>query len=155
MPKNFDQSESWKIKFQTYVPFESTCSIELKNGLGLAIGYVVLEKFRVENRKFSKNDDFFLILDSKYSLFFQKLQNLMQTFIKCDHIKFLIRLRMTLFGEKLVLFLSVRLAQLFSAAFQRFKFGRNIDNGPLQGILAFGRRKIRRASDYLDAQVSR
>ena len=110
MPKNFDQSESWKIKFQTYVPFESTCSIELKNGLGLAIGYVVLEKFRVENRKFSKNDDFFLILDSKYSLFFQKLQNLMQTFIKCDHIKFLIRLRMTLFGEKLVLFLSVRLA---------------------------------------------
>ena len=59
MPKNFDQSESWKIKFQTYVPFESTCSIELKNGLGLAIGYVVLEKFRVENRKFSKNDDFF------------------------------------------------------------------------------------------------
>ena len=28
----------------------------------------------------------------------------MQKFFKCDHIRFLIRLRMTLFGEKLVLF---------------------------------------------------
>ena len=49
MPKNFDQSESWKIKFhrhQKYVPFESTCSIEFKTGLGLKIGYVVLEKLR-------------------------------------------------------------------------------------------------------------
>ena len=63
MPKNFDQSESWKIKFscrpQTYVPFESTWSIEFKTGLVFKIGYVVLEKFSVKNRKFSKNDDFF------------------------------------------------------------------------------------------------
>ena len=63
MAKNFDQSESWKIKFrcryQTYVPFESTWSIEFKTGLGLKISYVVLEKFSIKNRKFSKNDDFF------------------------------------------------------------------------------------------------
>ena len=62
IPKNFDQSESWKIKFhfryQNYILFESACSTEFKTGLGFKIGYVVLEKFRVKNRKFRKNDDF-------------------------------------------------------------------------------------------------
>ena len=49
MPKNFDQSESWKNEFyfrhQNYIPFESTCFTEFKTGLGLKISYVVLEKF--------------------------------------------------------------------------------------------------------------
>ena len=60
MAKNFDQSECWKIKFhfkhEKYVPFESTRSIEFKPVLGFKIGYVVLEKFRVKYRKFSKNE---------------------------------------------------------------------------------------------------
>ena len=62
MPKNFYQSESWKIEFhcrhQNYVPFESVCSTAFKTDLGLKIAYVVLEKFWVKNRKFRKNDDF-------------------------------------------------------------------------------------------------
>ena len=49
MPKNFDQSESWKIEFhcrhQNYILFERACSTELKTGLDLKIGCVVLEKF--------------------------------------------------------------------------------------------------------------
>ena len=47
MPKNFDQSESWKIEFhcrhQHYIPFKSACSTEFKNVLG---------------SKISENDDF-------------------------------------------------------------------------------------------------
>ena len=62
--KNFDQSDSWKIIFHCrhlniYISFESACSTDFKTGLSLKIVYEVLEKFRVENRKFSKNDDFF------------------------------------------------------------------------------------------------
>ena len=63
MPKNFDQSESWKIKFHSKhkkrVSFESTCFIEFKTGLSLKIGYGVLEEFRVKNRKFKKKWRFF------------------------------------------------------------------------------------------------
>ena len=49
MPKNFDQSEAWKIEVhrshQDYISFESACSSEFKNGLGLKIGWVIFEKF--------------------------------------------------------------------------------------------------------------
>ena len=45
MAKNFDQSESWKIKFHFRRQFETSGSTEFKTGLGFKCGYVVLETF--------------------------------------------------------------------------------------------------------------
>lgn len=61
--KNFDQSDSWKIKFhwrhQIYTLFESACSTDFKTGLSVKIVYVVLEKFWVKNENFQKMKIFF------------------------------------------------------------------------------------------------
>ena len=58
MPKNFDLSVSWRIKFnrsyEKYVPFESACFTEFKTDLGLKIGLWFSRNFESKSENLEK-----------------------------------------------------------------------------------------------------